>query len=113
MAIIDELQQWGCDIKDAMTRFLDDEDFYITCLYTMVQDTAYEKLGVALQEGNVQEAFEQAHTLKGVLANMGLTPIYDIVVRLVEPLRAGNADDLLPVYEELLAANERLKEIIA
>lgn len=112
MAIIEELEQWGCDIEDAMTRFLDDEEFYITCLHTMVQDPSYGKLGAALQEGDVQEAFEQAHTLKGVLANMGLTPIYDVVVRLVEPLRAGNAENLLPVYEELLAANERLKEII-
>ncbi len=113
MAVIDELELWGCDIEDAMTRFLDDEDFYITCLHTMVQDPAYEKLGAALQEGDIKEAFEQAHTLKGVLANMGLTPIYDVVVKLVEPLRNGNADDLMPVYEELLAANERLKEMIA
>lgn len=110
--MIEELRSWGCDIDDAMTRFLDDEDFYITCLYTMVQDTAYEKLGEALKNGDSKEAFEQAHTLKGVLSNMGLTPIYEIVVRLVEPLRAGNSENLMPIYEELIAANERLKDII-
>ncbi len=111
--MIEELRSWGCDIDDAMTRFLDDEDFYITCLHTMVQDTAYASLGEALKNGDVKEAFEQAHTLKGVLANMGLTPIYEIVIRLVEPLRAGSDTDLMPIYEELIAANEHLKEIMA
>lgn len=112
MAMIEELRSWGCDIDDAMTRFLDDEDFYITCLHTMVQDPSYDRLGEALQNGDVKEAFEQAHTLKGVLANMGLTPICNIVIRLVEPLRAGSGENLMPVYEELMAANEQLKEIM-
>lgn len=113
MTIIEELKNWGCDVEDAMTRFLDDEEFYVTCLYTMVQDPAYGRLGEALRAGDVQEAFEQAHTLKGVLSNMGLTPIYEIVIQLVEPLRNGNGDNLMPIYEKLLMANERLKEIIA
>ena len=113
LAIIEELKNWGCDVEDAMTRFLDDEEFYVTCLYTMVQDPAYGRLGEALRAGDVQEAFEQAHTLKGVLSNMGLTPIYEIVIQLVEPLRNGNGDNLMPIYEKLLMANERLKEIIA
>ena len=113
LAMIDELKEWGCDIDDAMTRFLDDEDFYITCLYTMMQDPLYDRLGEALRSGNVHEAFEQAHTLKGVLANMGLTPIYNIVVQLLEPLRAGNGDNLMPIYDNLILANEQLKAIVA
>lgn len=52
------------------------------------------------------------HTLKGVLANLGLTPIYDIVVRIVEPLRAKSAEGVMEEYEKLLAARERLEKTI-
>lgn len=110
--VISELKNWGCDISGALDRFLDDEELYISCLHTVIYDPAYEKLGEALNAQQIADAFEYAHTLKGVLANMGLTPIYDIAVRIVEPLRAGNGENLIPVYEELLAANARLKSII-
>ena len=43
---------------------------------------------------------------------MGLIPIYDIAVRIVESLRNDTGEDLWPVYEELLAANETLKNIL-
>ena len=59
-----------------------------------------------------RQAFECAHTLKGMLANMGLTPLYDIVVRIVEPLRAGETAGLLPACDELLAARDRLNTLL-
>lgn len=110
--VIAELKNWGCDVNGALERFLGDEELYVSCLQTVIQDPAYEKLGEALKAQNIKDAFEYSHTLKGVLANMGLTPIYDIDVRIVEPLRAGNSENLMSVYEELLAANARLKSII-
>ena len=39
-------------------------------------------------------AFEAAHTLKGVTGNMGLTPLYDAVCTIVEPLRTGRTGGL-------------------
>ena len=42
---------------------------------------------------------------------MGLIPLYDIVVRIVEPLRAGEPAELLPVCDELLAARDRLNTL--
>lgn len=50
--------------------------------------------------------------MQGVLANLGLTPIYDIVVRIVEPLRAKSAEGVMEEYEKLLAARERLEKTI-
>ena len=109
---LEELADWGCDIVGAKERFMDDMDLYRMCLSTVINDPAYEKLGEALKNQNKTEAFEQAHTLKGVLANMRLIPIYDIAVRIVESLRNDTGEDLWPVYEELLAANETLKNIL-
>lgn len=110
--LLEELKNWGCDIDGALERFVGDEDLYRTCLYTVLSDKAFDGLGETLRAGQVKEAFDYAHTLKGVLANMGLTPMYDITVRIVEPLRAGNGEGLLPIYEELLQAKSVLTAMV-
>lgn len=111
--LLEELRNWGCDIDGALERFIGDEELYITCLYTVLADKAFGGLGEALGAGQVREAFEYAHTLKGVLANMGLTPMYDITVRIVEPLRVGeDTEGLLALYEELLQAKSVLEAMV-
>ena len=98
--------------EGALERFLDDKELYVTCLQTVSDDGNFEKLGVALEEGRVADAFDYAHTLKGVFANLGLTPMYTIVEKIVEPLRSGLTSDLKQPYEELLASREHLKIMI-
>ena len=110
--LLEALENWGCDIKGAMERFLDDEELYVTCLETVIMDEAFEKLGVALEQKQIQEAFDYAHTLKGVFANLGLKPMYLSVERLVEPLRAGKCENLETAYKELLEANDYLKQLL-
>lgn len=106
------LEEWGCDVAGALERFLDDKDLYMTCLETVITDRNFDKLGVALEEKNVLEAFDCAHTLKGVFANLGLTPMFSIVETIVEPLRGGSAYNLDENYKKLLMSNEQLKYIL-
>lgn len=111
--IIQELRDWGCDMDATLERFMGDLNLYDSCLKAVVVDKAFAGLGEALKNNDIEGAFDQAHTLKGVLANMGLTPMYDIVVKIVEPLRAGAAcAGVLAYYEELLQANDYLKGLI-
>ena len=110
--VFKKLEEWGCDVEGALERFFDDKDLYMTCLEMVITDSNFDKLGVALEEKNVLEAFDCAHTLKGVFANLGLTPMFSIVVTIVEPLRGGLAYNLNENYEKLLASNEQLKCIL-
>lgn len=110
--LLEALKDWKCDVDGAMERFMGDEELYRTCLNAVLSDKSFAGLGAALKEDGVKEAFDHAHTLKGVLANMGLTPMYDITVRIVEPLRKGSAEQLLPVYEELMEAKEYLGKLL-
>lgn len=110
--IFQDLEEWGCDVEGAMERFLDDKELYMMCLQTVISDPAFEKLGAALEEKRVAEAFDYSHTLKGVLANLGLTPMFVLAESIVEPLRKGAADNLQEAYEKLLASNEQLKCIL-
>lgn len=110
--LTDKLQSMGCDMDGALNRFLQDENFYLDCYKQVLDDEAFGKLKEALENKQTEEAFHYAHTLKGVIANMGLTPLYNIVVRIVEPLRAGSIENLMPIYEELMTEREKYKALL-
>lgn len=110
--LLEALKEWGCDVDGAMERLMGDEGLYQTCLHSVMEDKNFAGLCDALNQRKVEQAFEYAHTLKGVLANMGLTPMYDTVVQIVEPLRKGNDENLLPVCEELLQEKEKLGKLL-
>lgn len=102
-ALLNDLRERGCDVDSAMTRFLNNEAFYAKLYKKFVNDASFADLGEALNAKNADLAFRHAHTLKGLTANMGLTPLYDIVVQIVEPLRAGTCgDELNGLYAELM-----------
>lgn len=109
--LIDELRAMGCDMDGALNRFLQDEEFYEECYAQVLQDASFEHLKEALDQGNTEEAFHCAHTLKGVIANMGLTPLLDVVVELVEPLRAGKIEGMLDKYEELMEERGKFEKL--
>lgn len=111
-ALLEELRSWGCDVDGALERFINDEGLYRMCLGSVMEDKNFEDMLDALHRHDIKMAFEHAHTLKGVLANMGLTPMYDIIVRIVEPLRAGTDENLLEICEELMQAKGKLGELL-
>lgn len=106
------LGKWGCDTDGAMERMLDDESFYRDCLDTFLNDDHFARLGRMLNENNVREAFLSAHALKGVSANLGLTPLYKAICELVEPLRAGDMQGVMPIYVEMESQRAMLKAIL-
>lgn len=112
-ALLSMLSNWGCDVNGTMERFMDDEELYRSCLAMAMDDAGFDGLMQAVNHGDAPAAFEYAHTLKGVLANLGLTPLYDIVVRIVEPLRASKTTDhLVSVCEELMQKKAQLEALL-
>lgn len=107
-----ELEGWGCDVNGAMARCLNDEDFYCKLVKTVMRDSAFEELGKTLEEGDAVKSFDLAHSLKGSLANVGLTPLYDLVVQIVEPLRGGNIQGLAIPYLKLTKKKEEFDAIL-
>ena len=112
IALLNELQERGCDVEGALVRFLNKEDFYAKCYKKFLDDPAFSALDKALKDKDADAAFRHAHTLKGLMANMGLTPLYDIVVQIVEPLRGGlYSDDLLGIYDTMMQEMEKYRRI--
>ena len=70
------LTDWGCSTDSALDRMLGDEDLYLEFLTEFTKDPSFDMLSDALCETKNREAFEHAHMLKGVAANLGLDPLY-------------------------------------
>lgn len=95
-------ENYGADYNTTMTRFMGDEKMYMKFLDMFFKDENLLKMGQALEEGALTAAFEAAHTLKGVAANMGLSPLYQTVCDIVEPLRAGEPrQDYSMLYQRI------------
>lgn len=93
-------EAYGGDYQATMARFVNKEDMYLKFLDMLFKDDNMQKLGDALDEGDMKGAFEAAHTLKGVVGNMGLTPLFSSVCTILEPLRAREErSDYLEMYD--------------
>ena len=100
-------EAYGGDYGITMARFINNEEMYMKFL-----DKFFEDDSTALEGNDLKGAFEAAHTLKGVAGNMGLTPLFDKVCAIVEPLRickeeAAYAD----LYQEIKSEFERADEL--
>ncbi len=99
-------------LDDILEIFQGDEEGYLALVASAGKDAALKALGEALARGDTREAFEQAHMLKGVLGNLGLTPLYSTACAIVEPLRHDSLEGVAPLYAELMQGVARLNEIV-
>ena len=87
-----QLEECGADVETTLKRFMN--AIYQKFLGKFPNDPNYANLGTNLEAGAFEEAYKCAHALKGVVGNLGLTPIYEKVSTLVEELRNKAAEDV-------------------
>lgn len=100
--LIEKLTEYGADIPGILERFLEDEELYASCIETFYADTGFNDLGIAIINKQYEDAFNYAHTLKGVAGNMGLTPLYNSIVILVESLRYKDYLKIEEQYDSIM-----------
>ena len=70
---------YGVDYDATLRRFAGNMALYLRVLGMLPNDKSLEKLGAAIDSGDLDSAFEAAHTLKGVAGNLGLAPMFEAV----------------------------------
>ena len=93
MLTIDNLRSLGANTDEGLARCLGKEDFYLRMVSMALADNGFEKLREAVISGDLNEGFERAHALKGVLSNVALTTLADPIAEITEELRARNEID--------------------
>ena len=109
--LIDKLGAYGADLAGIEDRFAGDDDLYIMCIGILFEDENLALLGKSIEKKDYNTAFEAAHALKGVTANLGLSPLFHAVSAVVEALRSNTYENLEEQYEEVVAQMERVKDL--
>lgn len=111
MLTIEKLNNFGVNTGEALERCMNNEQFYIMLVEKALNDNSLERLEVALKNGNLDEGFEIAHSLKGVLGNLSITPLYDVIFEITELLRSRTQMDYTPYMEKAISIKNSLVEL--
>lgn len=109
MLSIDSLRVFGANTDEGLSRCMGNEGFYLRMVKLACGDANFEALAEAVERNDLNAAFEAAHALKGVLANLALTPISEPVGVLTEQLRSRTPGDYRGQVEEILALRGDLR----
>ena len=101
MLSIDALTAYGANVKEGLARCMNNEGFYLRLVKMAAKDANFEALEQALADHNLDEGFHAAHALKGVLANLALTPVLEPVAEMTELLRARTDTDYGPLLDRV------------
>ena len=112
MLTLDALKQFGANTDEGLTRCMGNEGFYFKLIGKVVDDKHFSALETAIAEKDLDAAFEAAHSLKGVLGNLALTPIYEPVYEITELLRERRDMDYAPFLKKISEKREELIGLI-
>lgn len=108
MLTINALREYGANVQEGLERCLNDEGFYLEMVRMALDEEGFKRLSDAIEAGDKKSAFEAAHALKGVLANVALTPLYEQVSEVTELLRARKDADYPAFLEQILRKRDDL-----
>lgn len=96
----DALERFGSEalIKKFSVKFLDDKSFLV--------------LSEAIADKDAEKAFQAAHTLKGVAANLSFTSLYEADYKLTEKLRGRALNGYEELYEAVVKEYDRVVKAI-
>ena len=110
MITIDALKQWGADTQEGLQRCMNNEALYLRLINMFCDKNSFGELKEAVTHNDLDKAFQAAHALKGVLGNLSLKPLFDIVFEVTELLRNRTKMD----YSEYLQKYEnKYSELLA
>ena len=111
MLTVDGLREFGADVDSGLARCMKNEAFYLKLVGKAVDEAAFGKLEDAIAAGDLDAAFEAAHSLKGVAGNLSLTPIYEPVAKITEYLRSRTDMDYTELMDRIRSQRERLAKL--
>ena len=100
MLTIEKLKEYGADVDEGLARCMNMQDFYIGLVGKALADNRLPLLEKQIVDGELDKAFETAHALKGMYANLSLSPLMKPVAEITELLRSGTVTDYSALLSE-------------
>lgn len=102
-----ELTAIGADVNEGLGICMNMESLYKKLLEMFVRDTNFALMQAAIEEGDCPKAYEHAHALKGVTANIGFRHLLEPLTRIMQEMKEGHIEQ---VRDQLLLLVERYND---
>lgn len=109
---IEKIKAAGIDYDAGVRRFCGNAEKYERYLLKFFDDTTFADLHQSLTAARYDEAFNQAHTLKGVLGNLSIDVLYRRMCEVTELLRTHRTDDLAEKMAECEASYRSVEDAV-
>lgn len=106
MGLIEDIALVGADTEDALTRFMDNSALYERMLKKLPKVVEETPVMPYVESGDLDTALSNAHTLKGVVGNLSLMPLYNNYTEMVNLIR----DEKMDAAKALLAKTIKIQE---
>ncbi|MBQ2468481.1 MAG: hypothetical protein II503_02240 [Clostridia bacterium] len=108
MLTVKKLRAFGANVEEGLGRCINNEQFYLRLAEKAIADPGFEKLMEAAEKGDLEQGFAISHALKGVTANLALTPLYDPLCEITELFRNKADADYVSLVSAVLAKRGEL-----
>ena len=112
MLNIDKLNEFGCDTSLGTQRCANNEMLYLRLVNTVPSNQGFNGLYDSIKNNDLEEAFKYAHGLKGILANLSITPILKPIEEITEHLRNKDNIDYNPYIKVIEEMRLKLEELM-
>lgn len=108
MLTVEKLRTFGADVEEGLQRCVNNEAFYIRLVDKAIRDPAFDNLREAAEKGDLEKGFELSHALKGVAANLALTPISAPLTEVTELFRNRSETGYRQYVDLIIAKRDEL-----
>ncbi len=109
---LEDLDKFGANTSEGMSRCLNKEPFYLRLVGMGLKDKHFDQLGEAIAAGDRKVIFDEAHALKGTMANLALTPILAPIAAISDSIRDNSEADIPALYSEAMKLREELMKLL-
>lgn len=103
----------GYDVDVALQRFMNNDVLFMTFLKKVPDDPHFGAILSDIEAGNYDEAHKNAHAIKGVVGNLGLTSVFDTSAELCVALKAAaDSADIRAKYDAFEIEYKKASELI-
>ena len=114
MSLLEELQALGVDTADGVARAMGDIPFYASLLGIFAGQLTENSIAPDDFDAAPGDALmDRVHLLKGMAANLSLTPLHEGYACALNHLRAGRPGEAREAFERLLPVQKAIEASIA
>ena len=108
MDLKEAMQYMNIDVDNVLSRFSGNSHLMERFVKKFPQDNTFTALQMAYKNKDYNQIEREAHTLKGIAANLGFDRLFQLSAEIVSDLRADNRENIDRLMNALREEYDRL-----